>query len=294
MDVFLFLTGFIGFIVFMVFLIINIIKKKPKKNILIGLAVCFVTAMIGISITTTNLETQSEQEQQAETVDVEEEPTQEELNNKLKEEAVQANFVDINGDKVAKGAKLYLEGKIETIFGTDRLDKFSMSTKENGGYGMYDIVNLVGNGINIKKGDNIKVWGVYNGKDEKTSMPIIDMTVYEKTGENTQEENDQNESMSESEWKQIVKFEGKSIKDTQTFNISSDEWRIVWDTKPGDIGETNFQIYVYDGNGNPVGSHVVANIIGKGNDVSYMRGSGEYYLTINTAQPYTIIVEEKN
>lgn len=30
-------------------------------------------------------------------------------------------------------------------------------------------------------------------------MPIIDMTAYEKTGGNTQEENDQNGSMSESE-----------------------------------------------------------------------------------------------
>jgi hypothetical protein len=53
----------------------------------------------------------------------------------------------------------------------------------------------------------------------------------------------------------------------------------------------NFQIYIYYANGSL--KNVAANIIGKGSDVSYVRGAGDYYLTINTGQPYTVIVEQK-
>lgn len=100
-------------------------------------------------------------------------------------------------------------------------------------------------------------------------------------------------SSTEVEWVEVIRFEGESIKDTETFNVSSKEWRIVWDTKPGNMGESNFQIYVYNEDGSPAGSFILANIIGEGNDTSYIRGSGDYYLSINTGQPYTIIIEEK-
>lgn len=39
---------------------------------------------------------------------------------------------------------------------------------------------------------------------------------------------------------------------------------------------------------------VAANIVGEGRDTSYIHGSGDYYLIISTAQPYTIVIEEKN
>ncbi|MBU5677911.1 hypothetical protein KQI88_15950 [Alkaliphilus sp. MSJ-5] len=100
-----------------------------------------------------------------------------------------------------------------------------------------------------------------------------------------------NQEKTEEKWEEVIRFEGKSIKDTETFKISSKEWRIVWDTKPGDMGGMNFQIYVYNANGSM--ESVAANVIGEANDTSYMRGKGEYYFTIVTAQPYTIIVEEK-
>ncbi len=95
----------------------------------------------------------------------------------------------------------------------------------------------------------------------------------------------------EAQWVETIRFEGESIKDTETFNISSNEWRIAWSTKPSDLGEMNFQIYVYKADGSL--ESVAANVIGEANDTSYVRGSGDYYLTINTAQPYTIIIEEK-
>ncbi|ADY54716.1 hypothetical protein Sgly_0350 [Syntrophobotulus glycolicus DSM 8271] len=96
---------------------------------------------------------------------------------------------------------------------------------------------------------------------------------------------------SEKSWTEVIKFEGESAKDTETFNISSNEWRIVWDTQPGNLGDMNFSISVYKSDGSL--ESVAANVIGKANDSSYVRGKGEYYLSINTGQPYTITVEEK-
>lgn len=91
-------------------------------------------------------------------------------------------------------------------------------------------------------------------------------------------------------WHDVITFEGNSIKDTQTFHISSNYWAIGWATQPGEYGDMNFQIFVYDENGSLV--NVVANVIGKGSDTSYMRGEGNYYLSINTGQPYVIKISE--
>lgn len=92
-------------------------------------------------------------------------------------------------------------------------------------------------------------------------------------------------------WYKVAQWQGKSIKNTETFNISSREWRISWETKAGEYGEMNFQIYVYNSDGDLVS--VAANVIGYDKDSTIIRGKGSYYLMINTAQPYTIIVEER-
>jgi len=54
----------------------------------------------------------------------------------------------------------------------------------------------------------------------------------------------------------------------------------------------NFQIYVYNLDGSL--KNVAANVIGESSDYSIIRGSGDYYLMINTAQPYEIKVESLN
>jgi hypothetical protein len=108
-------------------------------------------------------------------------------------------------------------------------------------------------------------------------------SVEDKTSDSKQQE-------PEATWQEVISFEGNSIKDTQTFPISSDYWAIQWATKPGKYGDMNFQIYVYDENGNL--KSVVANVIGEGSDTSYMRGKGNYYLSINTGQPYAIKILE--
>jgi len=92
-------------------------------------------------------------------------------------------------------------------------------------------------------------------------------------------------------WHEIARWTGNSIKNTETFNVPSSEWRIRWSTGPGQYGALNFQIFIYKADGSLAG--VAANVIGEGSDTSFMRGRGSYYLTINTGQPYEVIVEAK-
>jgi len=94
-----------------------------------------------------------------------------------------------------------------------------------------------------------------------------------------------------SPWYEIAQWQGKSIKNTETFHIPSHEWRISWKTEPGEYGDMNFQIYVYKTSSSI--PEIAANVIGYDMDSSIMRGAGDYYLTINSAQSYRIIVEAK-
>lgn len=92
-------------------------------------------------------------------------------------------------------------------------------------------------------------------------------------------------------WHEVARWEGKSIKNTETFSIPSSEWRISWDTRPGEYGEMNFQIFIYTAADDLV--DVAANVIGADKDSSILRGAGDYYLKINTAQPYVVVVEAR-
>ena len=92
-------------------------------------------------------------------------------------------------------------------------------------------------------------------------------------------------------WQEVARWQGKSIKNTETFRIPSHEWRISWKTEPGEYGDMNFQIYVYKTSSSI--PEIAANVIGYDMDSSIMRGAGDYYLTINSAQSYIIIVETK-
>lgn len=47
MGMFLFLVGFFGFLISAVMLIINLFRKKPKKNLLKSLGICFVLVIVG-------------------------------------------------------------------------------------------------------------------------------------------------------------------------------------------------------------------------------------------------------
>lgn len=88
----------------------------------------------------------------------------------------------------------------------------------------------------------------------------------------------------------LATWTGSAIKNTETFHVDEKEWAIEWDTQPGQYGDMNFQIYVYSADGTLKG--VAANVIGANKDHTIMRGAGDYYLMINTAQPYTVNVYE--
>lgn len=88
----------------------------------------------------------------------------------------------------------------------------------------------------------------------------------------------------------VARWDGKGIKNTETFHISSDTWSIIWDTRPGKYGDMNFQIYLYDSDGHL--KDVAANVIGKDTGYTIERGAGDYYLKINTGQPYTVEVDQ--
>lgn len=110
------------------------------------------------------------------------------------------------------------------------------------------------------------------------------------TSDTTQAETSTQSTQTPKELHTIASWTGNGIKNTETFHASSDEWAIVWDTRPGKYGDMNFQIYVYNSDGTL--KDVAANVIGASNDHTIERGAGDYYLNINTAQPYSITVKE--
>jgi hypothetical protein len=128
------------------------------------------------------------------------------------------------------------------------------------------------------------------GPESKTGQrPTVEK---EKLNNESKEKTETKEQVENSSpWYEIAQWQGKSIKNTETFHVPSYEWRISWKTEPGKYGDMNFQIYVYEISSSI--PQIVANVIGYDMDSSIMRGAGDYYLTINSAQPYRIIVEAK-
>jgi hypothetical protein len=98
----------------------------------------------------------------------------------------------------------------------------------------------------------------------------------------------------EKQWTEIARWTGKGAKTTDTFHISSNTWRISWVTRPRENTEYSLgllQIYVLKSDGSLF--NIAANVIGEDKDSSVLHGSGDYYLTINTDQPYIVVVETK-
>ena len=154
----------------------------------------------------------------------------------------------------------------------------------------------IGSTGDIRVGDTLAVYG----------LPVGHFNVVNRLGGLTQQlavvgklaeapspvSEQSNSETKPTEWHKVARFEGNGIKNTESFSVTSGEWRIRWDTKPGQFGAMNFQIFVYDAKSNtPVA--VAANVIGASQDSSVMRGRGEYYLIINTAQPYTVVIEAR-
>lgn len=107
----------------------------------------------------------------------ESEPTQEELNEQLKAEAVQADFVELNNDNAEENKKVFSVGEVTHIAKEGMLGEFTLTTEEDDGYGMYTISNFTE--VEVAEGDNVKVYGVTSGKDD-LGVPVINATIIEK------------------------------------------------------------------------------------------------------------------
>ncbi|PAE21950.1 hypothetical protein CHH80_03370 [Bacillus sp. 7504-2] len=116
----------------------------------------------------------SEKTEQAEST----EPSQEDLNESLKDEAVAANFVELNSDEAEVGLKVHATGEISNIQEDGIFRTFTLTTDENDGTGMYSIKDLLKE-EEYTEGDIVKVYGIYDGKDE-VGFPVISSTVIEK------------------------------------------------------------------------------------------------------------------
>lgn len=101
-------------------------------------------------------------------------PTQEELDAKLKKEAIEADFVAINGGEVEDGTKLYADGTVDLILEEGAIDTFSFSTDD----GLYTVKSLDIDST-VSEGDFIRVYGTYAGKEEGTGIPLLSVTVIE-------------------------------------------------------------------------------------------------------------------
>lgn len=122
---------------------------------------------------------QSEEEKMESIIDVE----QKELNEQLKKEAVKANFVELNGnDEEKNNLKVFAEGTISSVDYDCLIDifpSFTLTQKENDGYGMYHIANLFGV-EGLKDGDYVKVYGSVDGMSDTGLIKIVAIIIEKK------------------------------------------------------------------------------------------------------------------
>jgi colicin import membrane protein len=106
------------------------------------------------------------------------EPSQEELNEKLISESVQADFVELNSDQAEIGKRVFAVGEISFIKESGIYKSFTLTTKEGNGYGLFTITDIL-KSENYQDGDTVKIFGAYIGKDD-LGFPKIDSSIIEK------------------------------------------------------------------------------------------------------------------
>ena len=81
----------------------------------------------------------------------------------------------------------------------------------------------------------------------------------------------------------IGEYSGNGMQTTRPF-VAKTTWEMQWNTKAEDF--MLFQVYLYDGDGNPIG--VVANQTKPGKGSFYNPKKGTFYLTINAIADWEI------
>jgi hypothetical protein len=107
-------------------------------------------------------------------------PTQEELNAKLKEEAVEHDYLSLFRDEVEKGSEVKFTGEVFAVMKEEPLGKFGLETTlDDGTQGVLTVNSFqTGDPIQVAEGETYTVYGVYNGKDEN-GAPNINATIVE-------------------------------------------------------------------------------------------------------------------
>jgi len=104
--------------------------------------------------------------------------SQEEVNEKLKEEATRADIVEINVENPPIGKKVYIDGEVDVLT-EGVVDEFLITSKESKGYGVYKVKLINTTDEDFKEGDQVRVYGGITGKDE-TDTPEILASILEK------------------------------------------------------------------------------------------------------------------
>ena len=86
-------------------------------------------------------------------------------------------------------------------------------------------------------------------------------------------------------WRTVVHFTGHSVKDTPSFTVNANEWRIRWRSKGG-----MFQAYL-NGEGRV---QVAADGHGAESEETYIHGAGTYYLSLIGQKDYDVWVEAQS
>lgn len=159
--------------------------------------------------------------------DVANDPTQEELNEELKQDAVRADFVELNVDNPPKDKKVFVDGEVSSLK-EGALDEFIITSKEGNGNGMYSIQLANTTNVEFNEGDFVRVYGTVDNKNA-LGFPQIFGTILEKHKNQIAEESSPNstvitkaesdqihEGMSYEEVVKIIGSEGTLEKETKT------------------------------------------------------------------------------
>lgn len=87
-------------------------------------------------------------------------------------------------------------------------------------------------------------------------------------------------------WHTVQTFSGQTQKNTAPFTIQGSQWRISWQ----ETGDGYFGANAQSPDGGNYCS--IANLVGPGSDSTYCYGAGTYYVSVNTANLWTITVED--
>lgn len=89
-------------------------------------------------------------------------------------------------------------------------------------------------------------------------------------------------------WHTVSTFSGQTQKNTSTFTIQGSQWRITWQ----ETGDGYFGADAESPDGDITKYCSIANLVGSGSDSTYCYAPGTYYISVNTANSWSMTVED--